>query len=67
MQQREYALGERVQFRKKHPCGNDVWEILRVGMDFRIRCLTCNRVILLPREKFEKSVKKHFSKEQGVE
>lgn len=61
---KEYELGERVQFRKKHPCGNDIWEILRVGMDFRIRCLECNRVILLPRQKFEKSVKRRISATQ---
>jgi hypothetical protein len=43
--------------KKQHPCGNDQWEIMRVGMDFRIRCLKCGRMVMLPRPKFEKSVK----------
>lgn len=56
----EFFVGEEVLFRKKHPCGGNVWEILRVGMDFRIRCKKCNRVIMLSRLKFEKSVKKRL-------
>jgi hypothetical protein len=43
--------------KKQHPCGSFEWEILRVGMDFRIRCLKCGRMVMLPRPKFEKSVK----------
>ena len=52
-----YEIGDIVKMRKSHPCGNDEWEITRVGMDFRIKCLGCNRQVLLPRPKFEKSVK----------
>ena len=54
-----FAVGEVVQFKKEHPCGSDQWEILRTGMDFRVKCLKCGRVIMLPRPKFEKSVKKN--------
>jgi hypothetical protein len=56
----KFSVGEVVQFRKKHPCGEDRWEILRTGMDFRIKCIECGRVIMLPRPKFEKSVKKRI-------
>jgi len=52
-----FSLGDVVRMKKQHPCGNDEWEILRVGMDFRIRCLKCGRMVMLPRPKFEKSVK----------
>jgi hypothetical protein len=52
-----YNLGDKVRMKKQHPCGSFEWEILRVGMDFRIRCLKCGRMVLLPRPKFEKSVK----------
>jgi len=44
--------------RKVHPCGSFEWEILRVGADFRIKCLGCGRLVMLPRVKFEKGVKK---------
>lgn len=52
-----YTVGDIVRTRKNHPCGGDLWEILRTGVDFRIKCLKCGRVLLLPRPKFEKSVK----------
>ncbi|WP_277998998.1 DUF951 domain-containing protein [Moorella sulfitireducens (nom. illeg.)] len=58
----EVRVGDIVQTRKKHPCGSDRWEILRVGMDFRLRCLGCGRLILIPRPKAEKSIKKVIAK-----
>ncbi|WP_027339661.1 DUF951 domain-containing protein [Halonatronum saccharophilum] len=54
----DFSVGDIVKFKKKHPCGEDQWEILRTGIDFRAKCLGCGRVIMLPRPKFEKSVKK---------
>ena len=53
-----YGVGDVVRTKKSHPCGCDEWEILRVGMDFRIRCAKCAHLVMLPRKKFEKSVKK---------
>lgn len=54
---RTFNLGDQVKMKKKHPCGSDLWEITRTGMDFRIKCLGCGRQVMLPRPKFEKSVK----------
>jgi len=53
-----YNIGDIVQMKKSHPCGGKEWEVLRIGMDFRIKCTTCGHVVMLPRAKFEKSVKK---------
>lgn len=53
----KFFVGDIVKMRKTHPCGGTDWEILRVGMDFRIKCVTCGRVVMLPRPKFEKAVK----------
>jgi len=53
----KYYVGDVVKLRKAHPCGGSEWEILRVGMDFRLKCLGCGRVVMLPRPDFEKSVK----------
>jgi len=54
----KFYLGDVVQTKKKHPCGSDNWEVVRLGADIRIKCLNCGRQVLLPRRKFEKSVKK---------
>ncbi|MDD4588240.1 MAG: DUF951 domain-containing protein [Heliobacteriaceae bacterium] len=52
-----FAVGDRVRMRKAHPCGSTDWEVVRTGMDFRIKCLGCNHQVMLPRVKFEKAVK----------
>jgi hypothetical protein len=57
MEKQIYAVGDVVRMKKAHPCGTDAWEILRVGMDFRLKCLGCGHMVMLPRPKFEKSVR----------
>ena len=54
----KYMVGDIVRMKKAHPCGSDEWEVMRTGMDFRIKCLGCGRQVMLPRPKFEKGVKK---------
>mgnify|MGYP001783149821 CR=1 FL=1 len=53
-----YSIGDKVITKKKHPCGNDVWTIVRVGADYKIRCDKCGRVVMLDLLTFEKSLKK---------
>ena len=52
-----FEVGDVVTFRKKHPCGSFRWEILRVGMDFRLKCEGCGHMILIPREKVVRSMR----------
>ena len=53
----DYQVGDVGRTRKEHPCGSVEWEIMRTGADFRIKCLGCGRVVMLPRPKFVKAVK----------
>lgn len=53
-----FSVGDVVEMRKPHPCGSREWEVLRTGVDFRLRCRQCGRVVLLPRPKFLKGVKR---------
>lgn len=46
-----YQVGDVVKMRKTHPCGGDLWEVMRTGVDFRIKCLKCNRVLMLSRRR----------------
>ena len=57
----DFSVGQKIKMKKPHPCGENCWEILRVGMDFRLRCTTCGRELLLPRAKAEKSIRKILS------
>lgn len=43
--------------KKKHPCGSTEWEVLRIGADFKLRCLGCGHVVMGTRSRFEKNVK----------
>ncbi len=57
MEKVNFTVGSKVIMKKGHPCGTNLWEIQRVGMDFRIKCCGCGRSIMIPRKTFEKSFK----------
>jgi hypothetical protein len=57
----EYKLGSNIVMKKPHPCGKNEWEITRVGIDIKIKCLFCGRSIMLPRQEFNKKLKKVIS------
>ena len=50
-------LGTKLVTKKAHPCGGAKWEIVRTGADFKIRCLTCGRTVLLAPDALLKRVK----------
>jgi hypothetical protein len=53
----EVKLGDVVRLKKKHPCGRYEWLVVKLGADIGIRCLKCNRRVLLERHEFERRVK----------
>lgn len=54
----DVRVGDTITVKKPHPCGGKEFAVLRVGMDFKIRCLTCSREIMIARAKIEKNIKK---------
>ena len=44
-------VGDILMMKKQHPCGGKRFEVLRVGMDFKIRCITCGREVMVPRSR----------------
>ncbi|MGL5541170.1 MAG: DUF951 domain-containing protein [Erysipelotrichaceae bacterium] len=59
----EYNLNDIVEMKKEHPCRKaKTWKIIRMGADIRIKCLGCGTSVLLPRSKFEKSLKRVVEK-----
>ena len=50
--------GDRLEMKKAHPCGGNVFTLLRVGMDFKIRCENCGREVMAPRKKIEKNIRR---------
>lgn len=53
-----YEIDDIVTLKKGHPCGENRWQILRKGVDIKLKCLGCERVIWLSRIDFEKRVRK---------
>ena len=51
----EFCVGDIVKLKKQHPCGSYEWSILRVGADFRLKCLGCGHQIMIPRKLVEKN------------
>lgn len=60
----DVRLGDVLEMKKPHPCGSKEWLVLRVGMDFRLRCQGCGREVMLPRSKAEKNIKKILREEE---
>ena len=52
----EYKVGDIVKVKKKHPCGSRLWEITRVGVDFKLKCLGCEHTIMIERPKALKMI-----------
>ena len=57
-------VGDMLELKKPHPCGSHTWQVLRVGMDIRLRCTGCGHEVLAPRRKVEKSIKRVIPKEE---
>lgn len=58
MASKKFGLNDIVQMKKQHPCGENQWKVIRMGMDIRIKCLGCDHSVMLPRREFVKKMKK---------
>lgn len=52
-----YELNETLTMKKPHPCGGREWQIVRVGADIKLQCLTCGKYVNLTRDELKKRVK----------
>lgn len=62
----DIRVGDIVTMKKNHPCGSNQFLVLRVGMDFRMRCTGCAHEIMVPRVKAEKNIKAVQRKEDAL-
>lgn len=53
----DVRVGDILVMKKPHPCGEKRWQVLRSGMDFRLRCMGCGHEVMLPRSKAEKNIR----------
>ena len=55
---KEYTLGSLLVLKKGHPCGENLWEVVKLGADIRLKCTKCGRIVILPRIELNKKIKK---------
>ena len=63
MDNKDYKLNDRVIMKKAHPCGTNEWEIIRLGVDIKIKGVNCGRCVMIPRVEFNKKLKKVLGNE----
>lgn len=61
----EYNVGDIVKTKKAHPCGSKTWEIIRIGIDFKLKCQGCEHIITLERQRAIKIIKKVETKNRN--
>lgn len=59
----DIKVGDKITMKKPHPCGDNRFAVLRIGMDFKLRCLGCGHEIMAPRSKIEKRIKSVITEE----
>ena len=53
----DIQVNDILTMKKQHPCGSKQWQVLRIGMDFKLKCLGCGHEVMLPRSKAEKNIR----------
>lgn len=59
-------IGDKIKMKKAHPCGSFEWEVLRIGIDFRLKCCGCEHMIMIPRVQAEKNIRSIFRNGEQV-
>ena len=55
---KKYDIGDLLVLKKGHPCGENLWEVVKLGADIRLKCAKCGRLIIIPRIELNKKIKK---------
>ncbi len=64
MEIKKFAVGDILEMKKQHPCGDKRLKVLRVGSDIRVLCMGCGRDMTIPREKLEKNIRKVMASDE---
>ncbi len=63
----DIQVGDILTMKKEHPCGEKRWQVLRTGMDFKLKCLGCGHEVMGPRNKFERNIRNVKRKEAAAQ
>lgn len=60
-----WQIGDRARLRKTHPCGSDLWRVVRTGSDMGLLCERCGRRVMLPRDQFDRQLKERLAADRA--
>lgn len=55
---KKFKLNDIVIMKKPHACGTNEWVVIRDGIDIKIKCLNCNREVMIDRIEFTRKLKR---------
>ena len=55
---KKYKVDDIVSLKKGHPCGENLWQIQRMGADIKLKSLGCDKNIWMKRLDFDKKIRK---------
>lgn len=58
-------LGDVLELKKGHPCGENRWEVVRLGADIKLKCRGCGRLVMLPRSRVERRIKRFLAPDEA--
>lgn len=58
---RRLLVGDKFVSKKVHPCGGNMWEVVGVGVDFKIKCVKCGRILIVAHDNAYKMIKNFIS------
>ena len=61
---KKYEIGSLLVLKKGHPCGENLWEVVKLGADIRLKCTKCGRLVIIPRIELNKKIKKVKEREE---
>ena len=61
---KNYNIGSLLVLKKGHPCGENLWEVVKLGADIRLKCTKCGRLVIIPRLELNKKIKKVKEREK---
>jgi hypothetical protein len=53
----DVSVGDKLVMKKQHPCGCNIFLVLRSGMDFKLKCEKCGHEIMIARKVAEKNIR----------
>ena len=56
--EKTFKLNDLVIMKKPHARQSNKWQIIRVGVDVKLKCLNCGREVMLDRLEFLRKLKK---------